>query len=130
MSKPFKYMNFLKFVNEIKSFSEKFKNDKKNKCHNIRSQLILVSLFGYDLGIKDYLRTHLPSYRNSMVRSAKSEYKQILERDKLVKFDNDFLNKWHWILNVSTSTEILKTNKDNEKFGKNINIVKDEVPIY
>ncbi|MHA1488058.1 MAG: hypothetical protein ACTSSC_12930 [Promethearchaeota archaeon] len=71
-----------------------------------------------------------PSYRNSMVRSAKSEYKQILERDKLVKFDNDFLNKWHWILNVSTSTEILKTNKDNEKFGKNINIVKDEVPIY
>ena len=183
MSKPFKYMNLLKFVNEIKSFSEKFKNDKKNKCHNIRSQLILVSLFGYDLGIKDYLRTHLvretdytiplmlvppfngddevwhnfieyedlkpqkrnelesiirignkeqvsPSYRNSMVRSAKSEYKQILERDKLVKFDNDFLNKWHWILNVSTSTEILKTNKDNEKFGKNINIVKDEVPIY
>jgi hypothetical protein len=176
-------MNFLKFVNEIKSFSEKFKNDKKNKCHNIRSQLILVSLFGYDLRIKDYLRTHLvretdytiplmlvppfngddevwhnfieyedlkpqkrnelesiirignkeqvsPSYRNSMVRSAKSEYKQILERDKLVKFDNDFLNKWHWILNVSTSTEILKTNKDNEKFGKNINIVKDEVPIY
>ncbi|GAH04545.1 unnamed protein product, partial [marine sediment metagenome] len=58
-SKPFKYMNFLKFVNEIKSFSEKFKNDKKNECHNIRSQLILVSLSGYDLGIKDYLRTHL-----------------------------------------------------------------------
>ena len=182
-SKPFKYMNFLKFVNEIKSFSEKFKNDKKNECHNIRSQLILVSLFGYDLGIKDYLRTHLvreidytiplmlvppfngddevwhnfieyeslkpqkrneleniirignreqasPSYRNNMVQSAKSEYKQILERDKLVKFDNDFLNKWHWILNVSTSTEILKTNKDNEKFGKNINIVKEKVPIY
>jgi len=182
-SKPFKYMNFLKFVNEIKSFSEKFKNDKKNECHNIRSQLILVSLFGYDLGIKDYLRTHLvretdytiplmlvppfngddevwhnfieyeglkpqkrneleniirignreqasPSYRNNMVQSAKSEYKQILERDKLVKFDNDFLNKWHWILNVSTSTEILKTNKDNEKFGKNINIVKEKGTIY
>ena len=182
-SKPFKYMNFLKFVNEIKSFSEKFRNDKKNKCHNIRSQLILVSLFGYDLGIKDYLRTHLvreidytiplmlvppfngddevwhnfieyeglkpqkrneleniirignkeqvsPSYRNNMVRSAKSEYELILERDKLVKFDNDFLNKWHWILNVSTSTEILKTNKDNKKFGKNINIVKEEVPSY
>ena len=182
-SKPFKYMNFLKFVNEIKSFSEKFKNDKKNKCHNIRSQLILVSLFGYDLRIKDYLRTHLvreidytiplmlvppfngddevwhnfieyedlkpqkrneleniirigtkeqvsPSYRNSMVRSAKSEYKQILERDKLVKFDNDFLNKWHWILNVSTSTEILKTNKENENFEKNFNIVKGKVPIY
>jgi hypothetical protein len=182
-SKPFKYMNFLKFVNEIKSFSEKFKNDKKNECHNIRSQLILVSLFGYDLGIKDYLRTHLlreidytiplmlvppfngddevwhnfieyeglkpqkrneleniirignreqvsPSYRNNMVRSAKSEYKQILERDKLVKFDNDFLNKWHWILNVSTSTEILKTNKENENFEKNFNIVKEKVPIY
>jgi len=182
-SKPFKYMNFLKFVNEIKSFSEKFKNDKKNECHNIRSQLILVSLFGYDLRIKDYLRTHLvreidytiplmlvppfngddevwhnfieyeglkpqkrneleniirignreqvsPSYRNNMVRSAKSEYKQILERDKLVKFDNDFLNKWHWILNVSTSTEILKTNKENENFEKNFNIVKEKVPIY
>ena len=182
MSKPFKYMNFLKFVNEIKSFSEKFKKDKKNECHNIRSQLILVSLFGYDLGIKDYLRTHLlretdytiplmlippingddevwhnfieyedlkpqkrneleniirignkkqvsASYRNNMVRSAKSEYKQILERDKLLKFDNDFLNKWHWILNVSTSTEILKTNKDNEKFGKNINILEEMVPI-
>jgi hypothetical protein len=182
-SKPFKYMNFLKFVNEIKSFSEKFKNDKKNECHNIRSQLILVSLFGYDLRIKDYLRTHLvretdytiplmlvppfngddevwhnfieyeglkpqkrneleniirignreqvsPSYRNNMVRSAKSEYKQILERDKLVKFDNDFLNKWHWILNVSTSTEILKTNKENENFEKNFNVVKEKVPIY
>ncbi|GAI65175.1 unnamed protein product, partial [marine sediment metagenome] len=47
-----------------------------------------------------------------------------------VKFDNDFLNKWHWILNVSTSTEILKINKDNEKFGKNINIVKEKVPTY
>ena len=181
-SKSFKYMNFLKFVNEIKSFSEKFKNDKKNECNNIRSQLILVSLFGYDLGIKDYLRTHLvretdytiplmlvppfngddevwhnfieyeglkpqkrneleniirigdreqasPSYRNNMVRSAKSEYAQILERDKLVKFDNDFLNKWHWILNVSTSTEILKTNKENANFEKNINIVKENVLI-
>ncbi|GAH83926.1 unnamed protein product, partial [marine sediment metagenome] len=49
-SKPFKYMNLLKFVNEIKAFSEKFKNDKKNECHNITSQLILISQFGYDLG--------------------------------------------------------------------------------
>jgi len=59
MSKPFKYMNLLKFVNEIKSFSEKFKNDKKNKCNIIIPQLILVSQFGYDLEIKNYLRTHL-----------------------------------------------------------------------
>ena len=180
-SKPFKYMNLLKFVNEIKAFSEKFKNDKKNECHNIRSQLILISLNGYDLGSKDYLRTHLvretdytiplmlvppfnnevwhnfieyeglkpqkrneleniirignreqvsPSYRNNMVKSAKSEYEQIIERDKLVKFDNEFLKKWHWILNVSKSTEILKINKDNEKFNKDINIVKEKVPIF
>ena len=180
-SKPFKYMNFLKFVNEIKSFSEKFRNDKKNKCHNIRSQLILVSLYGYDLGIKDYLRTHLvretdytipimlvppfknemwhnfieyeglkpqkrneleniirignreqvsPSYRNNMVKSARSEYEQIIERDKLVKFDNEFLSKWYWILDVSKSTEILKTNKDNEKFNKTIKVVKEKVPIF
>jgi hypothetical protein len=167
-------------VNEIKLFSEKFKNDKKNKCHNIRSQLILVSLFGYDLEIKNYLRTHLVrevdytiplmlvppfnnevwhnfienkdlkhqkrndleniirigdreqvsySFRNNMVKSAKSEYAQIIERDKLVKFDNEFLNKWHWILNVPKSMEILKTNKDTEKFDKNINIVIEKVPI-
>jgi len=44
-SKPFKYMNFLKFVNEIKSFSEKFKNDKKNECHNIRSQLFSIPIW-------------------------------------------------------------------------------------
>jgi len=180
MSKPFKYMNLLKFVNEIKLFSEKFKNDKKNKCHNIRSQLILVSLFGYDLEIKDYLRTHLVrevdytiplmlvppfnnevwhnfienkdlkhqkrndleniirigdreqvsySFRNNMVKSAKSEYALIIERDKLIKFDNEFLNKWHWILNVPKSMEILKTNKDTEKFDKKINIVKEKVHI-
>jgi len=180
-SKPFKYMNLLKFVNEIKAFSEKFKNDKRNECHNIRSQLILISLFGYDLGIKEYLRNHLvretdytiplmlvppfknevwhnfieyedlqpqkrneleniirignreqtsPSYRNNMVKSAKSEYEQIIERDKLVKSDNDFLNMWHSILNVSKSTEILKANKDNEKFDKKINIVEEKVPIF
>jgi hypothetical protein len=180
MSKPFKYMNLLKFVNEIKLFSEKFKKDKKNKCHNIRSQLILVSLFGYDLEIKNYLRTHLVrevdytiplmlvppfnnevwhnfienkdlkhqkrndleniirigdreqvsySFRNNMVKSAKSEYALIIERDKLVKSDNEFLNKWHWILNVPKSMEILKTNKDTEKFDKKINIVKEKVLI-
>ena len=183
MSKPFKYMNLLKFVNEIKSFSEKFKNDKKNKCNIIIPQLILVSQFGYDIGIKDYLRTHLvrevdytiplmlippfngddevwhnfienedskpqkrndleniirignsehssSSFKNNMVKSAKSEYSQIIARNKLAKFDSDFLNKWHLILDVSKSKEILKTNEDNEKFGKNINIVKEEVPIY
>ncbi|MFX1447661.1 MAG: hypothetical protein ACFFCG_05940 [Promethearchaeota archaeon] len=181
MSKPYTYMSLLKFVNEIKSFSEKFKFDKKNKCNNIRSHLILISLFGYDLEIKDYLRTHLirevdytiplmlippinnevwhnfieyedlksqnrnkleniirigdreqvsPSYRNNMVKSAKSEYEQIIERDKLIKFDNDFLNNWSWILDVSKSSEILKHNKDNEKFDKGVNIVESKVSIY
>jgi len=180
-SKPFKYMNLLKFVSEIKAFSEKFKNDKKNECHKIRSQLILISLFGYDLGIKEYLRNHLvretdytiplmlvppfknevwhnfieyedlqpqkrneleniirignreqtsPSYRNNMVKSAKSEYEQIIERDKLVKFDNDFLSMWYKILDVSKSTEILKNNKDNVKFDKNMSIIKEKVPIF
>ena len=179
-SKPLKYMNLLKFVNEIKAFSEKFKNDRKNRCHHIRAQLILISQFGYDLGIKDYLRTHLvrevdytiplmivppfnnevwhnfienedfklqkrneleriirignreqasPSYRNNMVKSAKSEYAEIIERNKLTKFDNEFLNEWHWILNVPKSMEILKTNKDTEKFDKNINILKEKVHI-
>lgn len=181
MSKPFKYMNLLKFVNEIKSFSEKFKNDKKNKCHNIRSHLILISQFGYDLEIKDYLRNHLIretdyiiplmlvppinnevwhnfienedlksqkrndleniirignrklaslSYRNSTVKSAKSEYNQIIEKAKLVKFDNDFLNKWHRILNVSKSTKILKINKENEKLDRNMNNIKRKVSIF
>ncbi len=179
-SKPFKYINLLKFVNEIKAFSEKFKNDKKNKCNNIRSQLILVSLFGYDLQIKEYLRNHLigetdyiiplivvppinnevwhnfienedltsqkrtdletiirigskkqvsPSYRNNMVKAAKSEYALIKERAKMVKFDIDFLNKWCWMLNVSKSKEILKTNKDTEKFNKNFNAVIEKVLI-
>ncbi|MFW9949566.1 MAG: hypothetical protein ACFFKA_05520 [Candidatus Thorarchaeota archaeon] len=181
MSKPFTYMSLLKFVNEIKAFSEKFRNDKRNKCNNIRSHLILISLFGYDLEIKDYLRTHLirevdytiplmlvppinnevwhnfieyedlrpqkrdeleniirignraqasPSYRNNMVKSAKSEYEQIIERSKLIKFDNDFLNKWSQILNISKSSEILKINKDSEKFDKGINIVENKVSIY
>ena len=180
-AKPFKYMNLLKFVNEIKSFSEKFRNDKKNKCNNIRSQLILISQYGYDLEIKDYLRKHLiretdyiiplmvvppinnevwhnfvenedlksqkrndleniirignnkivsPSYRNNMVKSAKSEYALIIERNKLSKFDNDFLSKWHRILEVSKSTETLKINKDNEKLDENINIAKEPVSIY
>ena len=180
MSKPFKYMNFLKFVNEIKSFSEKFKNDKKNKCNNIRSQLILVSLNGYDLESKNYLRTHLigetdyiiplmvvppinnevwhnfienedlksqkrtdletiirigskkqvsPSYRNNMVKAAKSEYALIKERAKMIKFDIDFLNKWHSILDVSKSMEILKNSKDNEKLERNMDIVREDVSI-
>ena len=180
-SKPFKYMNLLKFVNEIKAFSEKFKNDKKNECHNITSQLILISQFGYDLGIKDYLRTHLvrevdytiplmivppfnnevwhnfienedlkpqkqneleniirignreqasPSYRNNMVKSAKSEYAEIIERNKLAKFDSEFLNEWYWILDITKSAEILNFSKDKEKSDKDINIVKKELSIY
>jgi hypothetical protein len=181
MSKPFTYMNLLKFVNEIKSFTEKFKNDKKNECNDIRTQLILISLFGYGLEIKSYLRTHLvrevdytiplmcvppinnevwhnfieyqalkpqkrneletiirigdreqvsPSFRNNMVKSAKSEYEQIIERDRLIKFDDKFLEKWHWILNVSKSAEMLKFNKDNENFEKNINVIKEKVPVF
>ena len=177
---PFKYMSLLKLVNEIKSFSEKFKNDKKNKCHNIRSQLILISLFGYNPEIKDYLRNHLigetdyiiplmtlppinnevwhnfienedlksqkrndleniirignnkqtsSSYRNNMVKSAKSEYAQLIEKAKMDKYDKDFLSKWHNILNVSKSKEILKFNKDNEKLDSNLNIVKKKVSI-
>ncbi len=180
-SKPFKYMNLLKFVNEIKSFSKKFKNDKKNKCNNIRAQLILVSLNGYDLESKNYLRTHLigetdyiiplmvvppinnevwhnfienedlksqkrtdletiirigskkqvsPSYRNNMVKAAKSEYALIKERAKMVKFDIDFLNKWHSILDVSKSAEILKNSKDNEKLESNMDIVGEKVSIH
>lgn len=180
-SKPFKYMNLLKFVNEIKAFSEKFKNDQKNECNNIRSHLILISQFGYDLGIIDYLRTHLvrevdytiplmivppfknevwhnfienedskpqkrneleniirignreqvsPSFRNNMVKSAKSEYAEIIERNKLAKFDNEFLNMWHSILNISKSAEILKIYKDNEKLDKGINIIKEELSVY
>jgi len=180
-SKPFKYMNLLKFVNEIKSFSKKFKNDKKNECNNIRAQLILVSLNGYDLESKNYLRTHLigetdyiiplmvvppinnevwhnfienedlksqkrtdletiirigskkqvsPSYRNNMVKAAKSEYALIKERAKMVKFDIDFLNKWHNILNVSKSAEILKNSKDNEKLERNMDIERKEVSIH
>lgn len=181
LPKPFTYMSLLKFVNEIKSFSEKFKNDKKNECNNIRSQLILISLFGYDLEIKNYLRTHLirevdyiiplmvippfkndvwhnfieyealkpqkrneleniirignreqvsPSYRNNMVKSAKSEYEQIIEREKLVEIDNEFINKWYRILDVSKSKGILNNNKDNEKFDKNMNLLKGKVSTY
>ena len=177
-SNPFKYMNFLKFVNEIKAFSEKFKKDKKNECHNIRSQLILISKFGYDSQIKEYLRTHLIrevdytiplllvppisnkvwhnftenvdlqtqkrddleniirignkkqasySYRNNMVKSAKSDYAELIARDKVDKEDSEFLTMWHQILNVSESTEILKINKDQEKFDKDI---QEKVPIY
>ncbi len=179
-SKPFKYMNLLKFVNEIKSFAEKFTNDKKKKCHNIRSQLILISQFGHDLQIKEYLRSHLigetdyiiplmvvppinnevwhnfieykdsgtqkrndleniirignnkqasSSFKNNMVKSAKSEYDQIIERAKMDKFDKDFLIKWHRILNLSKSMEILKINKD-EKFDRNLNPLTKEVSIY
>jgi len=179
-SKPFKYMNLLKFVSEVKSFSKKFKNDKKNKCNNIRAQLILVSLNGYDPECKNYLRTHLigetdyiiplmvvppinnevwhnfienedlksqkrtdletiirigskkqvsPSYRNNMVKAAKSEYALIKEREKMVKFDIDFLNKWHSILDVSKSAEILKNSKDNKKLESNMDIVGEKVSI-
>jgi hypothetical protein len=180
-SNSFKYMNFLKFVNEIKSFSDKFKNDKKNECNNIRAQLILISQFGYDLQIKEYLRTHLIrevdytiplmlvppinnkvwhnfneyedlqtqkrddleniirignkrqasySYRNNMVKSAKSDYAELIARDKVDKNDSEFLTMWHQILNVSESMKILKINKDQQKLGKDIKIVKENISIY
>jgi hypothetical protein len=155
-SKPFRYINLLKFVNEIKAFSKKFKKDKINNCHDIRSELILISQHGYEQEIKNYLRNHLigetdyiiplisippinnevwhnfieyqpkpekrneleniikignrnssPSYKNNMVKSAKSEYDQIIQREKMAKIDNRFLNKWYEILNVSESNKIL-----------------------
>ncbi len=64
-----------------------------------------------------------------MVKAAKSEYALIKERAKMAKFDIDFLNKWCWMLNVSKSKEILKTNKDTEKFNKNFNAVIEKVLI-
>ena len=70
-----------------------------------------------------------PSYRNNMVKSAKSEYEQMIERDKLVKLYDSFIEKWHWILNVSKSAEILKFNKDNGKFEKNMNVTKEKIPV-
>ena len=70
-----------------------------------------------------------PSYRNNMVKAAKSEYALIKERAKMIKFDIDFLNKWHSILDVSKSMEILKNSKDNEKLERNMDNVREEVNI-
>lgn len=57
--KPYSYMDMLKLMNEIKSFSKKFKTDKKNLCFSIRTNLILISFSGYEPKIKEYLREHL-----------------------------------------------------------------------
>ncbi len=58
-SQPYTYMNLLKLMNEINKFADKFKKDKSKKCNIIRSQIILISLSGYELKIKNYLRDHL-----------------------------------------------------------------------
>jgi len=65
-----------------------------------------------------------------MVKSAKSEYAEIIERNRLAKFDGEFLNMWHSILNISKSAEILNICKDNEKFEKGIDLLKEELPVY
>jgi len=57
--KPYSYMDLLKLMNEIKSFSEKFKANKERQCFNIRTNLILISSSGYESKIKEYLREHL-----------------------------------------------------------------------
>ena len=62
-----------------------------------------------------------------MVKSAKSDYAELIARDKVDKEDSEFLTMWHQILNISESTELLKINKDQEKFDKDI---KEKVSIY
>lgn len=57
--KPYSYMDLLKLMNEIKTFSEKFKANKERQCFNIRTNLILISSSGYESKIKGYLREHL-----------------------------------------------------------------------
>ncbi|MFX1408416.1 MAG: hypothetical protein ACFFC9_03910 [Promethearchaeota archaeon] len=182
--KPLKYMKLLKFVNEIKNFSKVFKQDKKNRCKSIRSQLILISLCGYEIKIKDYLRNHLfretdyvipilvippinneiwhniseyndlmnslpqkkkelekilkiskneyssSSFRIIRGKSVKSEYKQIIEGQKIAKLDKDFLSKWYDILNVQKASKILNSYKVDADMDKNIEIIKENLKIY
>jgi hypothetical protein len=177
-------MSLLKLVNEIKSFSKKFKKDKSNKCHEIKSSLILISRFGYEFEIQKYLRNHLigetdyiiplmvlppinnelwhnfidygqlinskslkrntleriikigkssaisDSYKKNMLAEARVEYNQLLEREKSVKLDNDFLNKWSWILNIPKSREILKIDKNGEKINREKRLMKKDLFIY
>jgi len=58
-NKPYSYMDLLKLMNEIKTFSKKFKANEKRQCFNVRTNLILISSSGYEPKIKAYLREHL-----------------------------------------------------------------------
>ncbi len=161
-SKPYDLMNLLKFMNEIKNFSTSFKQKNKNLCNEIRCQMIIVSILGFESKVEEYLRNHLfrqtdyiipifvippvkdevwhnfidyentriikpgkrkelekiiqisknqdisAAFRFSRAKTALNEYEEIVEREKIAKIDEEFLDKWQLILNVFNSKELLK----------------------
>ena len=56
--KPIKLMELLKLMNEIKNYSIKLQSRIK-KCNNIKPQIIIISFFGYEHKILNYLRKHI-----------------------------------------------------------------------
>jgi hypothetical protein len=70
------------------------------------------------------------SFRATRLNNVKSEYEEIIEREKLAKLDKEFLNHWYWILNVPESNTILNLKLENGKVNNAINIVKENLKIY
>ncbi|MFW9829490.1 MAG: hypothetical protein ACFFEY_18090 [Candidatus Thorarchaeota archaeon] len=56
--KSMKLMEFLKVLNEIKNYSEKIQSRIK-KCNRIFPQMIIISFFGYEKKVINYLRKHI-----------------------------------------------------------------------
>lgn len=56
--KPMKLIELLKLMNEIKNYSKKLQLRIKI-CNNIKPQIIIISFFGYEHKILNYLRKHI-----------------------------------------------------------------------
>ncbi len=180
---PYSYMDLLKFMNEIKNFSSKFKAEKEKVCFNIRMNLILISAAGYSPKINKYLRNHLyreihytiplivvppmkddvwhnffeyeelidskqkkreelgniiriskihevsPSFRVTRLKDAKSEYEEIIERERMAKIDKNYLTKWFWILNIPKSSDILSQERKDKPDDESPRIISEKIEI-
>lgn len=70
-----------------------------------------------------------PSFRVTRLKDAKSEYEEIIERERMAKVDKDFLTKWFWILDIPKSSDILSQEKKEKPYEESPKIISRRIEL-
>ena len=70
-----------------------------------------------------------PSFRVSRLKDAKSEYEDIIERERMAKVDKNYLTKWFWILNIPKSSDFLSQERKDEPDHATPKLISEKIEI-